>query len=158
MTLTLTIPLPPKGCSPNLASSRHWQNRAHATEWYRERVATIAGVALPSDWVQQKVRISTTWYMGQTDEEIALRAAKNAGARSVKGIQRMWAVKVRPLDSTNAASCLKGAIDGLVDAGVVPKDDHRWVSMDSPVLLRTAKEHNGRAEIVLKIETMEGLF
>lgn len=166
MTLTLEIPLPPKGCSPNEASSRTWQVRATATEWHRDQVKTIAAVAKPADWVHQPVRISTVWYMAPTEEELAIKAADKAGEIAgkgrrkgrVPGVSRSWAVKMRPMDTGNAYGGLKAAIDGLVDALIVPKDDRHWVAMDSPKLLRTAKEHKGRACIVMTIEQVEGLF
>ena len=72
--------------------------------------------------------ISTTWYMGPTYDP-----------------------RYRPLDSTNANAALKAAIDGFVDAGLVPNDSYKFVSLMPPTLFRSKKEHEGKAEIIVEV-------
>lgn len=162
MILVLKIPLPPHGCSPNSAGHENFQLTGIANAWMRDRAKTIAAVNKPKGWTHQKIRISSVWYMGPTPEEIAIKAADAAnggkGKGRVKGVARSWAVKYRPIDSSNAGSAMKPAIDGLVDAGLVPKDNHRWVAVAPPILYRQKKEHKGLAYIELTIQQVEGLF
>lgn len=59
--------------------------------------------------------------------------------------------RYRPLDVGNAITSLKHAIDGLVDAGLLPNDGHKWLNWGSVALFRGAKQHQGRAEVVLTL-------
>lgn len=65
----------------------------------------------------------------------------------VKGDKRY-----RPLDKGNAIGSLKAAIDGIVDAGVVPSDSHEWLSFGDIELYRTKDKHGGETGLTLVIE------
>lgn len=62
----------------------------------------------------------------------------------------------RAYDEANAIGSVKAAQDALTDAGIVPDDSKKFVRMGSITLHSTAKEHQGRAMVVLTIETKEG--
>lgn len=87
------------------------------------------------------VRVHHDWYMGKTvAEKIDPKDAVHK--------------RYRPLDEANAIAALKGAIDGLVDAGVLKSDTHEWLKWGECRLLRTAKAHGGRSGVVLRFEVV----
>lgn len=94
-SVVVTIPVPPKECSPN--SRCHWRAKAKAVKGMRLAAWGAARVALdrcpPPSWPAAELRF--TWYTRTK----------------------------RRLDADNALSCLKGAIDGLRDAGVIADDN-----------------------------------
>ena len=61
----------------------------------------------------------------------------------------------RPTDPDNALASIKGFVDGMVDAGLVPDDSAKWVSYENPQLYRKKKEHQMRCELVLTIRQVE---
>ncbi len=141
MVLTIHLPLPPKGCSPNEHS--HWRIRAKATKEYRE-AAFMAGFGIHQtpEWEPiRPVRLLATFDMGPSTFGGPL------------GFTRTHLY--RPLDAANAIGSLKAAIDGLVDAGMTPSDSHEWVHWENPILNRKKKDHGGRCGVVLTITQVE---
>jgi len=95
LTLTVTIPLPPRFLSPNARA--HWRPKAACTKRYR-RDAMIAAKAA----------------MGHAPPPLWKRAT----------LQAAFHHKARRLrDDDNAMGSLKAARDGLADAGVVIDDN-----------------------------------
>lgn len=96
MTLTITMPLPPKELSPNGRS--HWRAKAKAVKSYRKRAAEEAMVSVyeqNQDWTPlEDPHIQVTYYH------------KTSNFR----------------DPDNILACLKSAIDGLVDGGIMTDD------------------------------------
>jgi hypothetical protein len=130
--LRITIPLPPKGCAQN--THGHWivRHRANATHREEALLAARQVYLWKTRFAFERATITPTFYCAPS------KADGGDG-------------RYRPLDSTNAAASLKAAVDGLVDGGIFPSDDHRTVRMMPPVLKRTKKEHQGRAEVVLEV-------
>lgn len=139
MTIRANIPLPRKGNSSNHHGA--WQVRARDTKWYREQgYLSVFGIHNNPEWEPiRPVRIDADFYMGADRGLITI--ARHAS--------------YRPLDIANAISSLKGAIDGLVDAGVVPDDSHKWVTWGEVHLYRTKKQHQGKSGVVLIITQLE---
>jgi hypothetical protein len=63
--------------------------------------------------------------------------------------------RYRPRDIANGIAALKAAIDGIVDAGVIPDDSAKIVQWGDVLFHRDAKTHCGRACVVLRLETEE---
>lgn len=85
------------------------------------------GVTFP---LKPLVRVSAVWYQG-----------------SRPGIDAY-----KPLDVFNGWGSLKWAIDGIVDAGLIAADSHDVLDSGSMTFLRTAKEHQGKSQVVLTFE------
>lgn len=151
MSFKFSLPLPPAGCSSNKESGRHWVERHRARKDYRSagfafcyqaiRIAfnptMRVDMVLNGDAKQKhfcrKVKISSEWFLG--------RNLPNDG-------------RYRPRDVGNAISALKAAVDGFVDAKLVPDDSSRHVDWGTCVL-HSAKESGKRAEVVITIEVLE---
>lgn len=130
MTITVTIPLPHRDCSPN--GYKHWRKVSAAKKDQRQDACIAALAAKPKDWTLGKCRVSATFY----------------GAR--KG-QQVYV----PRDVLNAWASLKAALDGLTDAGMWPDDSKQWVELGACEILSDAKAHKGRSEVELRIERMD---
>jgi hypothetical protein len=134
--ITLTLPLPPRECSPNYHG--HWRKGWKAGGAYRQTARHLC-MEKQAEWapIQRAgwpIRISAEFYCGLTPP---------------------WEPKrYRPLDITNAIQSLQQAVNGIVDAGIVPNDTHRYVTWGEVKLYRTRKEHDCRAEVVLTIEAV----
>jgi crossover junction endodeoxyribonuclease RusA len=133
--MRIELPLPPSDCSPN--AHVHWRRKATATKFYREVARTMAALAKAS--LDVPVVVETEWYMGKSQVEKATGKT----------------VYYRPRDIQNANSSLKGAIDGLVDAGLIPDDNHKWLQWGRCSLYRSEKEHQGKLGVVLTITPLE---
>jgi hypothetical protein len=130
--MTLTIPLPPSGCSPN--TYKHWRVVAKAKKEYREAARLICLSILGREVWRSPIKIHATFDMGPSPTKQLL---------------------YRPRDIANAISSLKSAVDGFVDAGLVPDDSHQWVSWGDITLNRNAKAHGGRCGVTIRIEVLE---
>ncbi len=128
MTFSFEIPLPPKNCAQN--SHVYFRTKAKADKEYRLAANLLCRAALPKEWVQAPVRISATFYCGPTPFE--------------KGLYR-------PQDIGNGIGALKPAVDGFVDAKLVPDDNYKWVKWGDVEILRTFAEHKGKAGVVITI-------
>jgi hypothetical protein len=113
--------------------------KAKARRSYREAAQEAAkGIHLLDEWQPiRPVKILAEFYCGPGTIGKLLGIVQ-------KGLYR-------PNDADNAIGSLKSFIDGLVDAGMVPDDSHKWISWENPRLYRTEKEHQGRCEVVLTI-------
>jgi len=129
--VSITISLPPKGCSPN--THRHWRKKGDAIRQYRQEAFACAAQQAGGIRFQRPVRVDHAWYMGKSQKE------------SLKVIPPRY----RPLDEGNAIAALKAAIDGVVDAGVLVSDSHDRVKWGECSLFRNKKEHQGRSCVVL---------
>jgi hypothetical protein len=141
--IQIRIPLPPAGVTAH--NSGHWRSKSEAIRLYRKIVCetaavSIVGYELP---LKYKVRIHHDWYLGRTALESQL------GARCPKSAKHY-----RPTDEGNAIQALKPAIDGLVDAGVLFDDRAAYVEWGTFTRRSTAKEHEGKCEIILTIEIL----
>ena len=116
-----TIPLPPCDLSPN--ARVHWAKRAKATKAHRF-AAYVQFVA---------ARREAKWkHMRPVIVDIEYRCCKAA-----KGY--------KPLDAQNALSSLKAAFDALADAGIVPNDSARWLTLGKVQLLTRAADPRVKA-------------
>lgn len=146
MIQTITLELPPAAVTAH--NSGAWHAKSGAVRDYRETAhqallishrALIRAGAIPF-----KVRISHEWFLGKTKMEATL------GAKCPK----KWK-KYRPADEGNAIQALKPAIDGIVDSGVLIDDKAEFVEWGTFIRHSTAKEHAGRAEVVIRLEVLE---
>ena len=106
-----TIPLPPCDLSPN--ARVHWAKRAKATKAHR----FAAYVQLVAAMREAKWR-----HMRPVIVDIEYRTGK--GAKGYK-----------PRDAQNALSSLKASFDALADAGIVPDDSAKWLTLGKVELL-----------------------
>lgn len=127
----LTIPLPPKGCSPNVRG--HWSKKAKAVKQYREegwiaaRNAKVRGALQPFEGL---VIIDHEWYMGPTP---------------------VYDKRERPRDADNRISSLKGAVDGFADAGILKGDTAELVAWGECTAHTVKKHHGGKALVRLTL-------
>jgi len=94
ITLTLTLPLPPRELHPN--ARVHWAVKARATKQYRKTAYCYALVAqgmARREWTTAELHM--TWHMPDK----------------------------RRRDPDGLVASMKAAIDGLVDAGILADDD-----------------------------------
>lgn len=142
--LVIHLTLPGRGVSSN--HHGHFGKRAKdAAQWrmeaYLRAKSALASAAAAGDpFTAERIRVWAVWFMGGP--------RLSSGGKPVKVSDGRY----RPLDASNAAHALKPAIDGLVDAGVVPADDHSRVQVGDQILARTLKEHAGRSGVILCIE------
>lgn len=130
-SLTINLPLPPKACSPNFKG--HWAEKGRATKQYREAARMLCYAAKPKDWDAERISIKPEFFLSRHD---------------TRGYH--------PLDKQNAIASLKAAIDGLVDAGLLPNDSNNKIVWEDPILHRSLKEHKGKAAVLLHIEVLDG--
>jgi len=129
-SLTLDLPLPPKACSPNFKG--HWGEKGRATKQYREAARLICYASKPKGWNAERVRIHAEFFLSRHD---------------TRGYH--------PLDKQNAIASIKAAIDGLVDAKLIPNDSNHKIVWEDPILHRSQKEHKGKAAVLLHIEVLD---
>lgn len=110
------LPLPPLSVSPNVASHRHWRQRADGTAEYRMLAKGCFNRDKPSGWSATRVVVSMDYYCTKTSRGY------------------------RPRDTMNAIAAMKAAIDGMADAGIVPNDSKRFVSWGGLRLFTTREE------------------
>lgn len=133
MKVILTIPLPPKGCSPNEMSHRHWRYRYQARDQYKQDVFLCA-VKQKLPRFQGKVRMQATFYMARADYDDG---------------------NYRPRDEENAQASLKAVADSLESYGYIGGDSYYWVTWLPVKLYGRKKDHQGRCEVVVTIEEVE---
>ena len=108
--LEFEVPLPPNALSPNVRT--HWAAKAAWVESYAVTVAyaaTEARVSCKPPWpTAGKVRISLLF-----------------GTKVAKHERGVFA---RCRDVDNALASFKAGIDGMVRAGIMPDDGHKFVS------------------------------
>lgn len=97
------LSLPPDALSPNRVSSQHWRYRQKATKAYRKACWAAIRAARPAYWTAKAVSVAMDYYC----------------CRESRGY--------KPRDAQNALSAIKAAVDGMVDAGVVPSDAKKFV-------------------------------
>lgn len=117
MTITITIPLPPRTLSPNGRS--HWRTKASAVKKYR------ADAKLAAIHAMNEIGINPPQWDRATAEITVYKRTAHKG------------------DSDNTTASLKAAFDGIADAGVIANDSG-LVPMP-PTVLKDAK--NPRVEI-----------
>ena len=93
MILTITLPLPHKGLSPNARC--HWRAKAKHTKAYRRAAFYAARSATAAEPRWTTARTSVRWYTKT----------------------------VRHPDADNALSSLKACWDGMKDAGILADDN-----------------------------------
>ena len=112
--MTLTLPFPPASLSPNRARSLHWAAKAGIAREYRE----ACGWAARADWgtsppLTPPVALTVTFVVGNG----------------------------RRYDRDNLIAAFKAGQDGLVDAGVIDRDD--WQALT----VAYAVERGPKAEV-----------
>ena len=133
--VSIVLPLPPRALSPNRVGHEHWRKRSSASKEYRHIAAVFARRAgIRDSKFPVPVRINAAFFCGPTPPTDGPR--------------------YRPLDAGNAIGSLKSAIDGFVDAGLVPDDSHTWVRFGSIEIFRSKSEHRGHACVMIEIEFM----
>lgn len=149
-TIVIELALPPAGSSQN-GSHGHWSSKSKPRKEYRRDASVLGQKAKPADHVPFPVRVHHVWYMGPSPLEGALKG--------LKGLPRPKAkpVHYRPKDVQNAITALKGAIDGFVDAGIVPDDNASWVQWGDCKLLRKPEEHGGRSCVLITLEEIDSM-
>lgn len=101
-SFSVTLPLPPRECSPN--ARLHWAPKARATRAARRVAWYWFQREKPAYWTPKPVTLEITYHC----------------PRSCDGY--------RPRDVQNAIAALKPMVDGMVDAGIVLDDSAEWVS------------------------------
>lgn len=102
--ITLTLPFPPAGLSPNRIRREHWSLRSELSKAYREECRLLTRQRLLQ--------------LGETKQTLPLKEPVRARITFVIKDNRR-----RDMDNLFAA--FKPAIDGMVDAGVL-RDDDIW--------------------------------
>lgn len=129
-TVTVTLPIPARSLSPN--ARVHWAARSKARGYQRSNAKFATFVALstspgPDTYRWPSASILVRWY--------------GATAHCLR------------LDADNIIGSLKGAVDGLADAGLIADD--RGVTWLPPV--RAVDKANPRVELVVtKTEPEKG--
>lgn len=136
MKIEVRISLPPIGCSPNKGGNRMASARARKQQRSATCYAAMAAKRAAKFPCLTQARITVEFLMGQ---------------RLLFPSSHFY----RPRDRQNAIASLKGAVDGLVDAGVILDDNHKVLDWGDVTLKRSAKEHQGKAGVILTIESME---
>jgi len=102
-SVRIDIPIPPRSLSPNGRAHWHAKGRAKRSQRDTARLTALAELGRNPQPRWHDATVSVTWY------------AKSA----------RWP------DADNAIGSLKGAIDGLVDAGVLIDDDRlTWLPIE----------------------------
>ena len=104
--------LPPRELNPNYKG--YWTKRAKAVRDFREFVG----------WYAKQERMK--WLQGYEKAEVSVTFV----IRDRRGFK----------DIDNAISSLKPAIDGCVDAGVIPDDDDEHLNYRLPIMYEIDKE------------------
>ena len=118
-SLTITIPLPPKEVRNN--ARVHWARKASAVKQYRfeAQFQAIQAMGGPAPfWEKAKVHITA------------------------------YFPTARHMDPSNLIDGLKGAFDGLEDAGVIVNDKNLWP--ERPVIV--TKDKKPRVELTITQE------
>jgi hypothetical protein len=126
--VSFELPLPTRACSPNNSGqSSHWRVREGARAAYRAECANL----LPTvDRAFTKARISVQFCLAPDP------------------------ARYHPQDTQNAIASLKACVDSIVDRGWIPDDSARYLEWGTVELLSTAKEHQGRAEVLVTLEAL----
>jgi Holliday junction resolvase RusA-like endonuclease len=127
---TVDFPLPPREASPNWRG--HWRRQREATTAYRETCGWILKSELPGVRFAG-VRVSYEFFQASP-----LLPDNCATFR----------------DSDNALAAMKAAQDSLKDAGVVPDDSYRFVSIGG-VVVRPARQSEGKRLVRVTLEETE---
>ncbi len=104
--------LPPHVLSPNARS--HWAEKALATKRFRQTAFYVAH--------QERQK----WLQGHEKAELSITFI----IRDRRGYK----------DPDNALACLKPAIDGCVDAGIIPDDSDEHLRIELPIMYEINKE------------------
>jgi hypothetical protein len=131
------LPLPYKEFSPNyLARSvTHQIRRNKLKKRYRQECAVILAAArIPA---LGAITLHTAFYLWKGDTQ-AERYARSA--------------YYFPMDSANALSSIKAAIDALQDAGIIENDDSLHLKIGSVTLYRHKHNHEHRSELIFTID------
>ena len=116
-SVTIEVPIPPRSLSPNGRAHYHAKGRAKRIQRDTARLAALAALGRTPQPRWEKATALVTWY------------AKTA----------RWP------DADNAMGSLKGAIDGMVDAGVMLDDNGlTWLPIE-----RRKDAKRPRVEIVI---------
>lgn len=108
------LPLPPKILSPNVRA--HWAVKSSATKRERAAAAWVFKFRKPKGWTPVPIEI-----------DVEYRCPKDAGGYIAQ-------------DEQNAKAALKATIDGMVDAGIIPTDSHKWLSWGAFSLVTTKRD------------------
>lgn len=127
---TFEVDLPPRACSSNEESSRHWRFRSKARKDYKEDIGwKIKEAGVPS--FSCPVSITLVFYVG---------------GKSSDGCYR-------PRDEQNAASAGKSIMDALVEMGIIRDDSKQFVRSYSATIVPRDQEPC-RAGVVITIERL----
>ena len=129
---SITLPLPPRKCSPN--AREHWASKARAVKSYRES----CGLILKHFWAKRDV------IAGMVTIDLDFYLCKG------------WHVEDRyfPRDVDNALAATKAAIDSLKDAGVIQGDSKKFVRIGEVRLHTKKPEHQDRTELVMTLTSV----
>jgi Holliday junction resolvase RusA-like endonuclease len=129
---TVEVVLPPVECSPN--GRFHWGTKKRAVATYRAQcAAAFRGI----DLLTPPITLHLEFFLARPKTTAA--RYKQAG-------------RYFPKDADNALASVKALVDALKDAGVVPSDAAHNVRLAAPVMRTRAKEHGGRACVLVTIE------
>lgn len=107
--LKLTLPLPPRGCSPNKTRPGAWREKQAASKLYRTEA-----------WAATRNRLFEARLLDLIGQPLTI-----ALTFCVKGSRGTG--RYAPRDHDNATASFKAAQDGICDALGVP-DSHKWLS------------------------------
>lgn len=125
-SLTISLNLPDPVLSPN--GRPHFAQLAKAKAKARADAKILATAAMQASKLKfpfGKCEVRQIWFMG--------------------GVGTGY----KPRDKQNAIGSMKAALDGCVDAGLLPDDNHRWLEFGPVTFYRTKKDHGGKAAVVL---------
>jgi len=128
--VTFEIDLPPRACSPNEESHRHWSYRSKARADYKADIGwKIKEEGIPT--FTAPVTISLVFYVGgRTSDKL-----------------------YRPRDEQNASGAGKAVVDALVEMGVIQDDRKEFVTSFHASIVPREQEPN-RAGVVVTIERL----
>jgi hypothetical protein len=112
-SLIVDLPLPDRILSPN--AHVHWREKAKATSGARKLAWYWFQRVKPKTWAHSPIVLTILYRYGGGQDGY------------------------RPRDVQNAIASLKPHIDGMVDAGIVPDDSHKWVQWGSVQLIKCSK-------------------
>lgn len=124
--LVIILPLPPKALSPN--ARKHWTGRAEAASTYRQHAWAMTRNAMHE---RAKVEQATS-FPGP------LRPLRAPVLVDIIATYRIH----RRRDEDNLYASVKPALDGIVDAGLIPDDSSEYLRINS-VTIRIDPKHRG---------------
>lgn len=136
MRVVVTLPLPSRDLSPNRTRPGAWRPRQKATKAARAMAQVVCRQAMRDAGCEgmSKASYSLTFF------------CDTIKARVTEGYA--------PRDEGNAVQSCKAYLDGCVDAGIVPDDSRRYLSLKG-VTIHPSKDSKKQAQVLIVFEADE---